>query len=45
MTKKTLVVKSGDTWEYEDTPELQAALAKLHGKPKATPPKAPPKTN
>lgn len=31
MTKKTLMVKSGDTWEYEETPELLAALAKLHG--------------
>tara|TARA_B100000035_G_scaffold235670_1_gene203921 strand:+ start:644 stop:778 length:135 start_codon:yes stop_codon:yes gene_type:complete len=41
MTKKSIVVKSGDTWEYEDTPELQKALAKLHGTPKAIPPKAP----
>ena len=24
MTKQTLVVKSGDTWEWEDTPELKA---------------------
>jgi len=31
MTKKTLMVKSGDTWEYEETPELLAALDKLHG--------------
>jgi hypothetical protein len=44
MTKKTLVVKSGDTWEYDDTPELRSALEKLHGKPKATPPKSPPST-
>ena len=44
MTKKTVVVKSGDTWEYEETPELLAALAKLHGTPKATPPNIPRKT-
>ena len=31
MTKKTFVVKSGDTWEYDESPELKAALAKLHG--------------
>ena len=31
VTKKTFVVKSGDTWEYDETPELKAALAKLHG--------------
>ena len=24
MTNKLLVVKSGDTWEWEDTPELKA---------------------
>jgi len=28
MTKKTHVTKSGDTWEWEETPELVAALAK-----------------
>jgi len=43
--KKTIVVKSGDTWEYDDSPELQAALEKLHGtSPKlATPLKEGPK--
>lgn len=44
MAKKSVVVKSGDTWEYEETPELVAALEKLHGKPKATPPNAPRRT-
>ena len=28
MTKRTFVVKSGDTWEWEETPEFVAALAK-----------------
>ena len=27
-TKRTFVVKSGDTWEWVETPELQVALAK-----------------
>ncbi len=29
MTKRQFVVKSGDTWEWEETPELVAAVAKL----------------
>jgi hypothetical protein len=28
MTKRTFVVKSGDTWEWEETPEFERALAK-----------------
>ena len=27
-TKRTHVVKSGDTWEWVETPEFQVALAK-----------------
>ena len=41
VTKKTFVVKSGDTWEYDESPELKAALAKLHGQTTAVPPKRP----
>ena len=29
MTTRQFVVKSGDTWEWEETPELLAAVAKL----------------
>jgi len=39
VTKKTFVVKSGDTWEYDESPELKAALAKLHGQRLAVPPR------
>jgi hypothetical protein len=28
MTKRTFVVKSGDTWEWEETPEFLEALSK-----------------
>ena len=28
MTKRTFVVKSGDTWEWEETKETTQALAK-----------------
>jgi len=27
-TKRTFVVKSGDTWEWVETPEFEAAIAK-----------------
>lgn len=30
MTKRTHVVKSGDTWEWEETPEVTKAVARLH---------------
>jgi|MGYP001162250142 hypothetical protein len=30
MTKKKMVNKKGDIWEYEETPETRAALKKLH---------------
>jgi len=29
MTKKTMTIGS-DTWEWEETPEAKAAIAKLH---------------
>jgi len=29
MTTRQFVVKSGDTWEWEETPEVVAAVAKL----------------
>ena len=29
MTTRQFVVKSGDTWEWEETPEVIAALKKL----------------
>ncbi len=41
MTKKTFVVKSGDTWEYDESPELKEALAKLHGQKLVVPPRRP----
>lgn len=28
MATRTFVVKSGDTWEWEETPKFQKALAK-----------------
>ena len=31
MTKKTMTIGS-DTWEWEETPEAKAAIAKLHRK-------------
>ena len=30
MSKKTFKNKKNDEWEYEDTPEVHAAIAKLH---------------
>ena len=30
MTKKQHVTKSGDTFEWEETEEVRAAVAKLH---------------
>jgi len=30
MTKRTTVVQSGDTWEWEETPETIEALKRLH---------------
>lgn len=30
MRKKQTVVKSGDTWEWEETPETIEALKQLH---------------
>ena len=30
MTTRQFVVKSGDTWEWEETPEAKAAIEKLH---------------
>jgi hypothetical protein len=30
MTKKQFVTKSGDTYEWEETEEVRAAVAKLH---------------
>jgi hypothetical protein len=32
MTKKQNVTKSGDTWEWEETPETTEALKNLHKK-------------
>ena len=29
MTTRQIVVKSGDTWEWDETPEVVAAVAKL----------------
>jgi len=29
MTTRQIVVKTGDTWEWEETPEVVAAVAKL----------------
>jgi len=31
MTKRTFTGKSGETWEWEETPEVTEALKKLHG--------------
>jgi hypothetical protein len=30
MTIRTFVDKNGNSWEWEETPELQKALEKLH---------------
>jgi hypothetical protein len=30
MSKKTFKNKKNDQWEYDDTPEVRAAIAKLH---------------
>ena len=30
MTTRQYVTKSGDTWEWEETPEVVAAVAQLH---------------
>lgn len=30
MTTRQFVTKSGDTWEWEETPEVVAAVDKLH---------------
>jgi len=30
MSKITFKNKKNDEWEYEDTPEIRAAIAKLH---------------
>ena len=30
MTKRTFVTKSGDTYEWEETPEVLSALKQLH---------------
>ena len=30
MTKKQFVTKSGDSYEWEETEEVRAAVAKLH---------------
>lgn len=30
MTKRQFVTKSGDTWEWEETPEVRKAVEKLH---------------
>jgi len=30
MTKREFVTKSGDTWTWEETPEVVAAVKKLH---------------
>lgn len=39
MTKKTFTGRGGETWEWDETPEVVAALKKLHKKPQATPPR------
>jgi len=31
MTKRTFVDKHGNEWDWEETPEVVAALKKLHG--------------
>ena len=30
MTTRQYVTKSGDTWEWEETPEVVAAIKQLH---------------
>ena len=30
MSKKSFKNKKNDEWEYDDTPEVRAAIAKLH---------------
>ena len=30
MTKRTFVDKNGNTWEWDETPEVVAAVEKLH---------------
>lgn len=30
MTTRQFVTKSGDTWEWEETPEVTKAVARLH---------------
>ena len=30
MTKKTFIGRGGETWEWDETPEVVAALKKLH---------------
>ncbi len=30
MTKRQFVTKTGDTWEWEETPEVVAAVKQLH---------------
>ena len=32
MTTRQFVTKSGDTWEWEETPELIAALRKMNNR-------------
>lgn len=34
MTKRTFVTKSGDTFEWEETPEVKEAIKKLHSNQK-----------
>jgi hypothetical protein len=43
VTKQTFVVKSGDTWEWEDTPELKAFRERHDYSKLATPLKEKPK--
>ncbi len=31
MTRRTVTTKNGDEWQWEETPEVAAALRKLHG--------------
>ena len=31
MTQRTFTGKTGDVWTWEETPEVAAALKKLHG--------------
>lgn len=36
MTVRTFVDKNGNTWEWEETPEVLEALKKLHETPNDT---------